>query len=220
MGKSFYTEEQKKIVKEKVSAFLNKINGKKLKIIICSFLLISSSVFLFLFSQNEQEKIFQQAVDFVANGNYEQALKILKKLPDNNPEYTKLERYAYARAIYDPDDIEKIKKAQRALKEGYISIFGHDIIEFERELEEQYKICKRKEFQGKIPYVGMADEDVVYTDWGKPFEITEEKKWSVYFTYYKFNVNGKIYEVCVSYKPSESPSDGKVLNIYPDPKTY
>lgn len=153
----------------------------------------------------------QDVIDLIFAGDYEAANTLLLNMPSSESPYYELRSYTQARLVYDPNDLEKIESAQRKLKHVYIRLLSDDIFAFEKELQESYDAYKRNYYKGKIPYKGMPIDDIIYTDWGKPFDITTESDIGGISLFYKFNVNGELHRVHTFRRHNESESDAIII---------
>ena len=151
-------------------------------------------------------ELYNQALDCIDKEDWERAKSLLEGLPsDVCPQ--SLRYYVEARIIYDPNDIDNIKKCQSKLSLMYdlkkLDTLTDEITAFIEEVDEQYKILRRKELENVIPYIGMSEADLCYTALGKQYYIKEKTDFAmrVHKTYYYLD-DGYVYYVYVA-----SPAD-------------
>ncbi len=129
------------------------------------------------------------------------------------PPFSNLKCYLEARNVYDEQNPQSIELAMDILQySGFnnsyrslnadeffgfdklpreISDFKIELIERKEYFEEQSKLEK---FGNAPPYVGMKEEDLYYTSWGKPYKVEKDlwtgKNEQFWFQYVE---NGKRY---------------------------
>jgi len=184
------------------------------------------------------KELFNQAINYVNQKDYEMALKIADNLSDELP-FSKLSAYLEARKIYDENDSEIVDNVWSMLKHNFddsyrslnadeffcFDALPQEIEDFEKEVEKrkEYFEALRKiaEFGDAPPYVGMREENLYYTSWGKPYRIETnsdspfrgERAYAFY--YFSYVYKGKRYAGRVMVDNY----DGEVVDVS-DGRTY
>jgi len=157
--------------------------------------------------EDKGRELFQQVIECIREENFQEAEKICIEIsnldlpPDAIPNW-KLHYYVEARANYNSDSLPSVENAKNKIYHliSYEGEFAADIDVFKTEIEEQYEYLKREEYKGTVPYEGMVIEDeeqLIYSDWGRPFYKTERTANVTTNTYYYYIVDGKCYSVDV-----------------------
>ncbi len=158
------------------------------------------------------KNLYQQAIECINKDEYKKALEIAADLSEEPP-FSNLKCYLEARNVYDEQNPQSIELAMDILQySGFnnsyrslnadeffgfdklpreISDFKIELIERKEYFEEQSKLEK---FGNAPPYVGMKEEDLYYTSWGKPYKVEKDlwtgKNEQFWFQYVE---NGKRY---------------------------
>lgn len=134
---------------------------------------------------------------------------------DFNYDFDYLKRYLEARDIYSVSDFSAVEEARDKLdriSDYYDGPYCEEIALFREEVEETYTAFRKEQVGNRVPDKGMAEEDLLYTSWGEPFEIEDEDGYHDYRRYY-YVVDNMVKVAVVSYDRNSNKGEGKVLYI-------
>lgn len=187
---------------------------------------------------NRSEEKYNEMLELISAHEYDEALELSETINrktlraaihDTDPQLDKeyeagydfnydfdyLKRYLEARDIYSVSDFNSVEKARDELdriSDYYDGPYCEEIAMFKEEVEETYTAFRKEQVGNRVPDKGMAEEDLLYTSWGEPFEIEDEDGWHDYRRYY-YVVDNVVKVAVVSYDRNSDKGEGEVLYI-------
>ena len=231
----------------KIIDLYNQIINKKNFFLIALGILIIGTIFVVSiyilitnyanYRQQKNIETFQTAIAYVESNQYYESLELLESLPsdfvfDSVDSYDiyKLRTYIRARMEYPSDNIDVLKSLKEDLETVYPHNFSNvsdnlasDMEQFINEVNEDYDIRKRESLKGVAPYKGMSEDDLLYTELGKPYKIEKSLNWDVmpwyrrHKTYMYLIKYEKKYYQCIITVSYDDSGDGTVHSIYTFP---